>query len=55
MENIYYSPIGYWKGKTAIKKLSEAAKVSENKSENWLKKTSNVADIPTSSSQDSKT
>ena len=38
MEKIYYSPQGYWKGKAAIKKLADAAEVSENVSENWLKK-----------------
>ena len=27
---IYYSPQGYWKGPTAIKKLAQAAKVSED-------------------------
>jgi len=26
----YYSPKGYWKGFEAIKKLTQAAKVSEN-------------------------
>ena len=26
----YYSPQGYWKGITAIKKLANAAKVSED-------------------------
>ena len=35
---IYYSPRGYWKGLTAIKKLSEAAKVSEQIAKNWLKR-----------------
>ena len=37
MEKIYYSPKGYWKGIAAIKKLADAAEVSENVSENWLK------------------
>ena len=38
MEKIYYSPQGYWKGITAIKKLSKAAGVSELKAKEWLKK-----------------
>ena len=33
---IYYSPVGYWKGIAAIKKLSEAAKVSEDAAKKWL-------------------
>ena len=32
----YYSPKGYWKGFVAIKKLAEAAKVSENVALDWL-------------------
>ena len=28
LEKIYYSPEGYWKGITAIRKLAQAAKVS---------------------------
>ena len=36
MDKIYYSPQGYWKGITAIKKLSEAANVSESKAKDWL-------------------
>jgi len=35
---IYYSPKGYWRGGAAIKKLAEAAKVSEDVAKNWLKK-----------------
>merc|ERR1712208_281206 len=38
MSNIYYSPMGYWKGFSAIKKLAEAARVSEDVSKEWLKK-----------------
>ena len=34
----YYSPRGYWKGIAAIKKLSTAAKVSEDVARAWLKK-----------------
>ena len=32
----YYSPQGYWKGTSAIKKLAEAAKVSEDAAKKWL-------------------
>jgi len=35
---IYYSPQGYWKGFAAIKKLAQAAKVSEDVVRNWLGK-----------------
>ena len=35
---IYYSPRGYWKGLTAIKKLASAAKVTEQQAKEWLKK-----------------
>ena len=35
---IYYSPRGYWKGLTAIKKLASAAKVTEQQAKYWLKK-----------------
>ena len=38
LANIYYSPRGYWKGITAIKKLASAAKVSEDQAKAWLKK-----------------
>ena len=34
----FYNPKGYWKGQSAIKKLSEAAKVSEILAKEWLKK-----------------
>jgi hypothetical protein len=35
---IYYSPRGYWKGITAIKKLAAAANVTEQQAKDWLKK-----------------
>lgn len=38
MEKIYYSPSGYWKGYSAIKKLAKAAKVSEDEARKWLQK-----------------
>ena len=38
MEKIYYSPKGYWKGISAIKKLAKEAKVSQREAREWLKK-----------------
>ena len=38
LTKIYYSPKGYWKGMTAIKKLANAAKVSEDEAKRWLTK-----------------
>ena len=38
LAKIYYSPQGYWKGVSAIKKLTEAAKVPENVVKQWLYK-----------------
>ena len=38
MDKIYYSPQGYWKGKLAIKKLSQLAHVSEKTAFHWLQK-----------------
>ena len=38
LSRTYYSPRGYWKGLTAIKKLAAAAKVSEDVAKDWLKK-----------------
>ena len=38
LSNVYYSPRGYWKGFAAIKRLAEAAKVSEDEARTWLKK-----------------
>jgi len=36
LRKVYYSPQGYWKGLTAIKKLAEAAKVSKDTAKQWL-------------------
>ena len=36
LAKIYYSPQGYWKGTSAIKKLAEAVKVSEDAAKQWL-------------------
>ena len=38
LTKIYYSPQGYWKGTSAIKKLAEAAKVPEDAAKKWLTK-----------------
>ena len=38
LSRIYYSPAGYWKGLTAVKKLASAAKVPEDVAKDWLKK-----------------
>ena len=38
LSRIYYSPRGYWKGLTAVKKLASAAKVPEDVAKDWLKK-----------------
>ena len=38
LSKIYYSPQGYWKGFAAIKKLAQAAKISEDVVQNWLMK-----------------
>ena len=38
LAKIYYSPQGYWKGVSAIKKLADASKVSENVVKQWLYK-----------------
>ena len=38
MQQIYYSPKGYWRGLTAIKNLAAAAKVSEKVARDWLKR-----------------
>ena len=38
LTKIYYSPKGYWKGMTAIKKLANTAKVSEDEAKQWLTK-----------------
>ena len=36
LAKIYYSPQGYWKGVSAIKKLADAAKVPEDAAKQWL-------------------
>ena len=38
MEKLYYSPKGFWRGQTAIKKLAKEAKVSEKQAFEFLKK-----------------
>ena len=38
MEKIYYSPKGFWRGQSAIKKLSKEAKVTEKQALEFLKK-----------------
>jgi len=40
LSKVYYSPKGYWKGISAIKKLPEAAKVPEETAKQWLIKQS---------------
>ena len=37
LRQIYYSPRGYWRGPAAVKKLTAAAKVSEQIARDWLK------------------
>jgi len=36
LAKVYYSPQGYWRGIAAIKKLAQAAKVSEDATKKWL-------------------
>ena len=38
MDKIYYSPKGYWRGKSAVDKLAKTAKVSKTEARKWLKK-----------------
>ena len=38
LSRIYYSPGGYWKGLTAVKKLASAAGAPEDAAKDWLKK-----------------
>ena len=38
LSKIYYSTYGYWKGYSAIPKLAEKAKVSEDEAKRWLEK-----------------
>ena len=45
LAKIYYSPQGYWKGVSAIKKLAEVAKVPENDAKQWLLQTGPLADL----------
>ena len=42
---IYYSPRGYWKGLTAIKKLASTAKLTEQQAKDWLKKAGHLTDL----------
>ena len=37
LASVYYSPQGYWKGFTAIKKLAAESGVSKDVASNWLK------------------
>ena len=37
-KQIYYSPKGFWRGKTAIKRLAKDAKFSEKQALEFLKK-----------------
>jgi len=36
LTKVFYSPNGYWKGISAIKKLAEASKVPEETVKQWL-------------------
>ena len=54
-ERIYYSTEGYWKGYSAIPKLAEKAKVSENEAKQWLEKQANMANLSSSSQVYTKT
>ena len=38
LKKIYYSPKGYWKGYSAVSKLANAAKVSEDEARDWLER-----------------
>ena len=38
LSRVYYSPGGYWKGITAVKKLASAAGVPLDVAKDWLKK-----------------
>jgi len=38
LRQIYYSPRGYWRGLAAAKKLTAAAKISEQVARDWLKR-----------------
>ena len=45
LEKVYYSPKGYWRGFSAIKRLSAAAKVSEEEAKSWLIKQAIMANL----------
>lgn len=45
LAKIYYGPSSYWKGLSAIKKLSAAVKVSEDTTKKWLIKTGSLANL----------
>ena len=55
LTKIYHSPQGYWKGFAAIKKLAQAAKVSEDVAQNRLDEASSLAGLFTSPMVHSKT
>ena len=38
LKKIYYSPKGYWKGYSAVSKLSNSANVSESEARDWLER-----------------
>ena len=38
LKSVYYSPKGYWKGQSAVKKLSKETRVSEKTVREWLKR-----------------
>jgi len=38
LKDIYYSPQGYWRGETAVKKLSTISTVTSKEARDWLKK-----------------
>ena len=38
LKKIYYSPEGYWKGYSAVSKLSNSANVSESEAKDWLER-----------------
>ena len=49
LEKIYYSPKGYWRGYSAIKRLSTVAGVSEEEAKSWLKKQAMWANLSSGS------
>ena len=46
MEKVYYSPKGYFMGKSAIDKLANSAKVTQS-CQRLVSSTGNMADLPT--------